>query len=123
MAFQALARDIGFALEHIAGFNEVIESGAFPDLDWDVVDAILGEAGKMASDLIAPLNTDADEIGVKFDNGVVTTSPSFKEAYAQVVESGWVSIPFDPDYGGMGLPCTVSIPVQEMFDSASLAFG
>lgn len=93
------------------------------DLDESMIDAILTEAGKLASETIAPLNETGDAQGAQCLNGQVKTASGFKEAYTLYRESGWNAVPFDPDYGGQGLPWLMSFPVQEMWQSASLSFG
>ena len=93
------------------------------DLDEGMVDAILSEAGKLAKDVLAPLNTIGDTQGAKLIGDAVQTAPGFKEAYAQYRDAGWNSVPFDPDFGGQGLPWLLSFPVQEMWQAANMAFG
>lgn len=93
------------------------------DLDGSMVEAILEEAGKLASGVLAPLNNIGDKTAAKVQDGVVTTSPGFKEAYKQYCDGGWNAVPFDPDFGGQGLPWVLSFPVQEMWQAANMAFG
>lgn len=93
------------------------------DIDDSMVDAILTEAAKLASGTIAPLNETGDRVGAKLEGDHVTTAPGFKQAYEVYRESGWNAVPFDPAYGGQGLPWLMSFPVQEMWQSASLSFG
>jgi hypothetical protein len=81
MNYQAPLADIGFALKHGAGLGQAIEEGLFGDLTIDVVDAVLEEAGRLAGEVIAPLNRVGDEFGTPFKDGVVTTAPGWKEAY------------------------------------------
>jgi 3-(methylthio)propanoyl-CoA dehydrogenase len=108
--------DMIFLLEHVLGFkSEVVDS--------DMVEAILGEASKLASEVLAPLNHTGDKTGCKLKDGQVTTAPGFKEAYRQYREGGWNAVPFDPAFGGQGLPWALAFPVQEMWQSANMAFG
>ncbi|PZP56206.1 MAG: acyl-CoA dehydrogenase [Micavibrio aeruginosavorus] len=93
------------------------------DLDASMVEAILEEAGKLASGVLAPLNAVGDKTPAKVQDGVVTTSPGFKDAYKQYCDGGWNAVPFDPDFGGQGLPWVMSFPVQEMWQAANMAFG
>ena len=67
------------------------------EIDQETCAAILDEASKLASEVLAPLNWDGDQFGAKLDDGVVTTAPGFKEAYSQYCESGWNAVPFDPE--------------------------
>ena len=93
------------------------------EIDQETCAAILDEASKLASEVLAPLNWSGDQFGAKLDDGVVTTAPGFKEAYSQYCESGWNAVPFDPEYGGQGLPYGMAFPVQEMWQGANMSFG
>jgi alkylation response protein AidB-like acyl-CoA dehydrogenase len=90
----------------------------------DLVDAILEEADRLARDKLAPINHPADLAGgSKLENGVVRTPDGWKEAYDAFVEGGWNAVPFDPDFGGQGLPWLVGIALQEMWQSANMAWA
>ncbi|MCD8563067.1 MAG: acyl-CoA dehydrogenase [Alphaproteobacteria bacterium] len=109
-------RDIHFTLTDVLGFQNSA-------IDIETMEAIFDEAGKLASEVLAPLNTVGDETGARLENGAVTTAPGFKEAYAQYRDAGWNAVPFDEAYGGQGLPYAVAFPVQEMWQSANMSFG
>lgn len=111
--------DMKFLLSHVTKLDRLKRD----DLDASMVEAILEEAGKLASDVLAPLNVNGDRIGTKIADSVVTTAPGFKAAYKQYCEGGWNAVPFDPEFGGQGLPWLMSFPVQEMWQSANMAFG
>lgn len=111
--------DMNFLLSHVTKLEKLSRD----DLDAGMVDAILGEAGKLASGVLAPLNVVGDKSGTKVSDGVVTTAPGFKDAYKQYCDGGWNAVPFDPEFGGQGLPWLMSFPVQEMWQSANMAFG
>lgn len=123
--YQAPLRDMRFVL------NEVFEVSklwaTLPELagavDEETVDAILEEAGKVTSKGIAPLSREADEEGCHWNDTVVTTPSGFPEAYRTYAEGGWVGVGGNPEFGGMGMPKVVSAQVEEMLNSASLAFG
>ena len=83
---------------------------------------MLEEAGKLARDVLAPINYSGNIEGAKLENGVVRTAAGWKDAYRHYVDGGWNSVPFDPDYGGQGLPWTIATAVQEMFNSANMAW-
>lgn len=93
------------------------------DLDPETVTAILEEATKLASGVLSPLNEIGDRQGADWKDGSVTTAKGFKEGYKAFCEGGWNAVPFDPDYGGQGLPWLMSFPLQEMWQSSSLSFG
>lgn len=109
-------RDMQFILQDVLGFQS-------PDIDASTMEAILEEAGKLAAEVLAPLNWIGDQNGARLANGIVTTAPGFKEAYAQYRDAGWNAVPFDAAHGGQGLPYAVAFPVQEMWQSANMAFG
>jgi len=93
------------------------------DLDSGMVSAILEEAGKLASGVLAPLNESGDKEGATWSDGQVKTAKGFKEAYKEYQQGGWNAVPFDPAFGGQGLPWVMSFPVQEMWQSANMSFG
>ena len=82
MTYRAPVSDIAFTLKHSAGLSGALEDGLYGDLTEDVVDAVLEEAGKYASDVIAPLNTVGDRHGTPLKDGKITMPPGWKEAYA-----------------------------------------
>ena len=94
-----------------------------PDIDRDTAISILEEAAKLASEVLAPLNHPGDKAGAKFDSGTVTTAPGFKDAYKQYCAGGWNAVPFDPEYGGQGLPWGLAFCIQEMWQGANMSFG
>lgn len=93
------------------------------DLDEGMISAILEEAGKLASGVLAPLNETGDKQGATWTPEGVKTSAGFKEAYKEYQQGGWNAVPFDPEFGGQGLPWVMSFPVQEMWQSANMSFG
>jgi len=95
----------------------------YEEVDADLVNQVLEEAGKFASGALAPLNSVGDEQGAKLENGVVRTPDGFKDAYHQFVEGGWNGLPFPEEWGGQGLPWTLSTAVSEMWHSANTAFS
>jgi len=121
--YTAPVADFRFLLNEVVGFDRVAGLPAFESATPDLVDAILEEGGKFASGVLAPLNTVGDREGSVLENGVVRTPTGWKEAYAQFVEAGWGSLPFEPDYGGQGMPWTVQFAAQEMWQAANLSFG
>ncbi len=123
MTYQAPVDDIIFALKVAGGLDGLLDRGLYGSLDHDTVVAILEEAGKFGSEVLAPLNWTGDRAGAKLANGVVTTPPGFREAYAQFASSGWSALPGPENFGGQGLPEVVSVPVSEIWNSANLSFG
>jgi alkylation response protein AidB-like acyl-CoA dehydrogenase len=123
MAYKAPVADILFTLNNVAGFSRHLEDGVFGDLDAATVEAILEEAGKFASEELSAINRSGDEVGAVLKDGEVTLPPGWKEAYRRFWEGGWNSLPLPEDYGGQGLPVTLSMAVTEMWNGANMAFS
>ena len=82
--YRSPVEDILFSLRHVAGLDAAVDAGLFGDLDWDTVASVIGEAGRFATEVIAPLNRPGDLEGARCENGVVTTPKGFREAYKQL---------------------------------------
>ncbi len=123
MTYAAPLAEMRFALNAVADLPEIAKLPGYEEATPDLVDAILDEAGKLAGEVLAPLNHPGDREGSVYENGVVRTPHGFREAYGQFVEGGWNALPFDPDYGGQGLPWTLASAVQEIWHAANLSFG
>ena len=121
--YQAPLREMRFVLDELAGMAGLAGLPGFEEATPDLIEAVLGEAGKLASEVLAPLNQVGDRERLSFENGVVRMPPGFTEAYARFVEGGWGSLAADPEYGGQGLPWTLATAVQEMWNSANLSFA
>ncbi|MBL8659803.1 MAG: acyl-CoA dehydrogenase [Rhodospirillales bacterium] len=121
--YRAPLSDIRFVINELAEFESVRAVSGNDDLGTELVDAILDEADRFASEVLAPLNAVGDRTGCVLENGVVRTPPGFREAYRQFVEGGWNGMQFAPEYGGQGLPHLVATAVGEMWTSANMAFG
>jgi hypothetical protein len=116
-------RDMQFVLNEVAGLEEVCALPGNEECSVDLVDSILDEAAKFATGVLDPINRGGDSQGAVCKDGVVTTSPGFKDAYKLFVETGWNAMPFSPEFGGQGLPAVVTMAVNEMWKSANMAFG
>ena len=123
MSYTAPLADMRFVLEEVAELDQLAQLPGYEAASPDLVEAILGEAAKLAGNELAPLNQPADRAGSVLENGVVRTPPGFREAYARYVEGGWNGLAFDPEYGGQGLPLALAIPVAEMWNSACMSFA
>jgi alkylation response protein AidB-like acyl-CoA dehydrogenase len=123
MTFAAPVADIAFTLKHTAGLSRAIAAGLYGDLTEDVLDAVLAEAGKFATDVLAPLNAPGDRSGATFSDGAVTTPPGWKEAYAAWTAGGWNGLAASTEWGGQGLPHAVNAACIEMWNAAAMAFG
>ena len=123
MPYSAPVTEQLFLLNNVLDFPRVSATDKFADSGEEMVSAILTEASKLAKDVLAPLQRDGDLHPAVLENGVVRTSPGFKEGYQAIAEGGWVGISADPEYGGMGLPLTVTTAVGEMTASACLSLS
>ena len=121
MPYRAPVRDLRFILDHVAGFAEVAATPRFAEATPELADAILAEAGRIATDVIAPLNRAGDLTPARLENGAVVSSPGFAEGYRALAEGGWVGIAARPEHGGMGLPISLALAVDDMLSGACLA--
>ena len=115
-------KDMQFVLHDVLNVSESDIPG-YDELDRDFTAAVLDEAGKLATEVLAPLNTVGDRQGCTLENGVVRTPDGFKDAFDKVRDGGWTALDCDPDYGGQGLPYLISTAVGEMFSAANMAFN
>ena len=123
MTYTAPLADMRFALREVAGLSGVAALPGYEHATDDTIDAVLEEAGKLAGNGLAPLNREGDRVGARLENGVVRTAPGFAGIYKEFVEGGWNSLPFDPEFGGQGMPWLLATAVQEMWQAANMGFG
>jgi alkylation response protein AidB-like acyl-CoA dehydrogenase len=123
MTYQSPVPDILFSLQHVAGLDSEISAGLFGELDWETVASVIGEAGRFATEAIAPLNRVGDLEGARYENGRVTSPPGFREVYRRWAEAGWAGVTASPEYGGMGLPHAVNFACTEIWNGASMGFA
>src|SRR5579883_442392 len=123
MTYRAPVSDILFSLNHVAGLNEAIAAGLFGELDAADAASVIEEAGRFATEAIAPLNRVGDLEGAKYENGGVTTPKGFREAYRAWAAGGWAGVTGAPEFGGMGLPHAVNAACSELWAGASLGFA
>ena len=123
MTYRAPVDDIAFALRNAAGLGPALAEGLYGDLSDDVIQAVLEEAGKFATDVLAPLNPIGDRYGTPFKDGIVTTAPGWKEAYRAWAQAGWNGLAAPAQWGGQDLPQAVNAACIEMWNSAAMAFG
>ncbi|MEL7154118.1 MAG: acyl-CoA dehydrogenase family protein, partial [Pseudomonadota bacterium] len=121
MPFRAPVEDYAFLFDHVVGLEQVRATERFAEATNDVTRAILSEAGKLCEDMIAPLQRPGDLHPAHLENGVVRTSPGYAEGYRAIGEGGWIGMSADPEYGGMGLPMTLTTAVNEMMAAACLS--
>ncbi len=121
--YVAPLKDMKFVLHELAGLSEVAKLPGYGEATRDTVDAILEEAARFAAEVLDPLNQPGDHEGSTLADGRVRTPKGFRDAYLKFADSGWVSLPFEPDWGGQGLPKLVATPVDEMWTSANMSFS
>ncbi|MGE8348711.1 acyl-CoA dehydrogenase family protein, partial [Pseudomonas helleri] len=123
--FNAPLRDMRFVLHEV--FQAPALWARLPVLaehvDADTADAILQEAAKVTSQLIAPLNRSGDEEGAQWHAGKVSTPQGFKAAYDTYIEGGWVGLSGNPDFGGLGMPKMLAVQFEEMLYAANSSFA
>ena len=118
-------RDLRFVMHELLGVVPALKSSPrHADLDEDTLNAVMEEAGRFASEVLAPLNQSGDAEGCRLDKTTreVTAPKGFREAYAGFVEGGWPALSCDPDFGGQGLPITMNQVLYEMLNSANQAW-
>ncbi len=121
MPYRAPVTDIRFILDHVVGFAEVAATERFAAATPDLAEAILAEAGRLSTDILAPLNRVGDQHPARLENGVIVSPPGFAEGYRAIAEGGWVGMAASPDYGGMGLPISLALGVDDMMSGACLS--
>ena len=119
--FTAPTKDQQFILHDVLTISEMAIPG-YGDLDRDFTDAVLTEAGKLASEVLAPLNMVGDKEGCTLENGVVRVPDGFKDAYDKMAEGGWMSMDIPEEFGGQGLPHIMHTAAMEPMVSANMAF-
>ncbi len=123
MSYTAPIKDMLFAIEHLARIDQLAQMPGFEDAGLETAAAVLEECAKLTEGVVAPLNVEGDRNPSSFANGQVTTTPGFKQAYAQFAEGGWQGLQHPVDHGGQGLPKTIGAACVEMFNSANLSFA
>src|SRR5690606_7627551 len=123
--YQAPLRDIRFVLNETFEADKLWQSlpGLDGAIDADTAEAMLEEAAKITSQTIAPLNRNGDEEGAVWNNGEVTTPAGFRQAYTTYAEGGWVGLGGNPEYGGLGMPRSLGVQLEEMTDRANRSFA
>ncbi|HEV8239152.1 MAG TPA: acyl-CoA dehydrogenase C-terminal domain-containing protein [Thermoanaerobaculia bacterium] len=120
--YRAPLRDFRFVYNELFDGNALAALPGFEEATPDVVEAVLEEIGKIASEVLQPLNAVGDEEGCRLENGEVRTPKGFREAWKLLREGGWMGLTGDPKYGGQGMPYTVGVAASEPMISANLAF-
>jgi acyl-CoA dehydrogenase len=123
MTYRAPINDMLLSLNHGAGLQAAVNAGHYGDFDTDIAAAVLEEAGRFASDVLAPLNRIGDENGIKLDGGQVTTAPGWPDAYKRWTAAGWNAVSGSEAFGGQGLPLAINAACTEIWSASNMAFG
>lgn len=123
MSYIAPVRDMLFDIEHLARIDEIAALPGFEDATLETAQAVLEECARFNQDVVAPLNVEGDRNPSSFKGGEVTTTPGFRQAFAQYAEGGWQGLQHPLDFGGQGLPKTIGAACVEMLNSANMSFA
>jgi alkylation response protein AidB-like acyl-CoA dehydrogenase len=123
MSYKAPLKDMLFDIQHLAGIETLASIPAFEDAGFETAQAVLEECAKFNEGVLSPLNWAGDQNPSSWKQGVVTTTPGFKEAFKQYVEGGWQGLQHPVDFGGQGLPKTIGAACGEMLNSANMSFA
>ncbi|MCZ6618055.1 MAG: acyl-CoA dehydrogenase C-terminal domain-containing protein [Gammaproteobacteria bacterium] len=116
LEYRAPERDFEFLLFELYRVQESWRAiSAFADFSDDIVRAVLAEGGKLAAEVMAPLNQSGDDEGCRWEDGEVHTPSGFREAFAQIASGGWMGLSGNPEFAGQGLPKLLGCLVEEMF--------
>jgi len=122
VTYRAPVDDMMFLFEKLRDNSNYNSLEKYKEVNPDLAKDILEQAAKLAENLILPLAKTGDETPAKLENGIIRTPPGYKEAYKKFIDDGWVSLSCDPEYGGQGMPKTISSFFDEMLSAASLSF-
>ena len=123
MTYRAPVKDMLFAMKELAGIEAVAQLPGFEEAGIETAQAVLEECAKLNEAVIAPLNWEGDKNPSTWRDGVVTTTPGFKEAFRQYAEGGWQGLQHPLDFGGQGLPKLIGSACIEINNSANLSFA
>jgi len=120
--YTAPLKDMQFVIKELVGLDAIAALPGCGEVSADLIDAVLGEAAKFAQEVLDPLNRSGDQQGARLADGKVAAPDGFINAYRQFIAAGWNGLSGQPEFGGQGLPHLVAMPVQEMWNSANMAF-
>jgi 3-(methylthio)propanoyl-CoA dehydrogenase len=123
MSYRAPVKDMLFALKELADIDAVATLPGFEDAGYDTAAAVLDEAAKFTEGVLAPLNWEGDKAPSSWQDGAVTTTPGFKQAFAEFAAGGWQGLQHPVGFGGQGLPKSIGAACIEMLNSANMSFA
>jgi alkylation response protein AidB-like acyl-CoA dehydrogenase len=116
-------KDAAFLINDLLDFDQMCMDAGLEDVNGELASAILEEAGRLGSEVLAPLNAVGDELGAKLEENGVFETPGFGAAYRQYIDNGWASLAGAEEYGGQAMPRVLAAAVVEVWDSANVAFS
>ena len=123
MTYKAPLKDMLFNIEHLADIAQLTQIPAFADAGLETAQAVLEECAKFNEGVLSPLNWEGDKNPSRWNDGVVTTTPGFKEAFKQYAQGGWQGLQHPVEFGGQGLPKIIGAACGEMLNSANMSFA
>jgi len=123
MTYRAPVKDMLFCMKELAGLEQLAQWPGFEDAGADTAQAVLEECAKFNEAVVAPLNVAGDRQPSSWQDGVVTTTPGFRQAFRQFAEGGWQGLQHPAEFGGQALPKLIGAPCGEMLNSANLSFA
>ena len=123
MTYRAPVKDFLFGLKELAGLDQLTQIDAFAEAGLDTAQAVLEECAKFNEGVVAPLNWEGDKNPSSWKDGIVTTTPGFKDAFRQYGEGGWQGLQHPVEFGGQGLPKAIGAACGEILNSANLSFA
>ena len=121
--FHPPVKDMIFALREVVGKGDLDSNLGFEDFDREFLETIYESASEITSEIIAPTNKDGDRHGVSIMDGKVSVPNGYAEAYDAYVDGGWPTLSCNPEYGGQGMPASISMPVNEMVMGANFSWA
>ena len=123
MNYKAPLKDMLFDIQYLAGIDQIAQLPGFEDAGLDTAQAVLDECAKFSEGVLSPLNWVGDTNPSTWKDGVVTTTPGFKQAFKQYAEGGWQGLQHPAEFGGQGLPKSIGAVCGEMVNSANMSFA
>jgi len=123
MTYKAPLKDMLFNIQHLANIEQISQIPGFEEAGFDTAQAVLEECAKFNEGVLSPLNWEGDKNPSSWKDGVVTTTPGFKQAFKQYAEGGWQGLQHPVEFGGQGLPKTIGAACGEMLNSANMSFA
>ena len=120
--YRAPIADQRFVLDFLLNAGQLAQLPLFPDFSTELSEAVLNEAGRFASEVLAPINRSGDRDGARWSEAGVTTPAGFRQAYRQYVEGGWPQLAIARNHGGQGAPSVLGTAVEEIWCGANVAF-